>query len=80
MSGGQILEGDVKFFVKRNVSMIPSKVPYSSTEVGVNSENKRQDVGLQHLYEKNIEISVWLSLTACWERDHHQPLSPVMML
>lgn len=61
MSGGQILEGDVKFFVKRNVSVIPSKVPHSSTEVGVNSENKTQDVSLQpHLHDKNIEINVGL--------------------
>lgn len=61
MSGGQILEGDVKFFVQGNVSVIPSKVPHSSTKVGVNSENKSQDASLQpHLCDKNIEI--WLGL------------------
>lgn len=37
VSGGQFLEGDVKFFVKRNVSVIAGKVSHSSTEVGVNS-------------------------------------------
>lgn len=47
MPGGQILEGNVKFFVKRNVSVIPGKVPHSSTKVGVNSENKMLDVSLQ---------------------------------
>lgn len=44
MSGGQLLEGDVKFFVKRNVSVIPGKVSHGSTEVGVNSGKKTQDV------------------------------------
>lgn len=38
VSGGQILEGDVELFVKRNISMIPSEVPHSSTEVRINSK------------------------------------------
>lgn len=40
VSGGQILEGDVELFVKRNISMIPSEVPHSSTEVRINSKKQ----------------------------------------
>lgn len=47
VSGGQILEGDVELFVKRNISMIPSEVPHSSTKVRVNSKNRIPEVSLQ---------------------------------
>lgn len=58
VSGGQILEGHVKFFVKRNVSVIPSKVAHSSAKVGVNSENETQHASLQpQLLDENIEIN-----------------------
>lgn len=54
VSGGQIFEGNIELFVKRNISMIPSKVPHRSTKVRVNSKNRIPDVSLQP-HQKHLE-------------------------
>lgn len=54
VSGGQILEGNVELFVKRNISMIPSKVPHRSTKVRVNSKNRIPEVSLEQ-HQKDLE-------------------------